>query len=95
MTDPDKPMKLTGVTSIKFNFDDFDQRMLGTALIRTIQHLSAHLDAANGGQDWRKAVYKEIFEDVTIHSQEGTGSKPEADLLRACGLVSDLLGVSN
>ncbi|SCM68379.1 hypothetical protein [Donghicola eburneus] len=93
--DPDKAMKLSDGNSVSFNVNDFEPTSTIGALVRTTQYLKAHLDALYSNSDWRMAVYKEVFEDLTVHNQEGTGSEREAAMLKATELVAQVLGVEN
>lgn len=81
----------------RVSFDLSEHLTPGTVvtLVRTLQGMGSLLDQSLDGTDWRKLVYKTIFEDTTRHTQEGTGSQTESEFLKANDLLAHLLGVRN
>ena len=95
MTDPYKPMSVERTATFEFNLKEHDLFILSGFLVRASQHLCAHLDASTGSQEWRKQVYREVFDDTTRTNHEGTGSAEEAAMLKANKMFAELLGVKN
>ncbi|MEM8775921.1 MAG: hypothetical protein AAGF53_12865 [Pseudomonadota bacterium] len=95
MVDPDKDMLVEVPNRVSFDINEHLTTGSLMTLVRTVQGMGSILDQRLSGTEWRKLVYKTIFEDTTRHTQEGTGSDIEAEFLKGNELLAHILGVKN